>query len=287
MSPRPDTFLLAESGGTKTDWRWVSPTGVHAHSGPGLNPSHGSAALTEALRASLGPLADVARGAPVAFYGAGLESTQGQVALRAALDSTLAPAQLSLGTDLLAAARAAGLPALLALLGTGSNAGHTDGHRVLGRRGGHGWLIGDPASGVDLGRRLLLALLQGRLPEREGDFLSRTGATPLDYRGLVYADARPPLRLSTLMPLVSAWQTDAPVAALIAEAFDRFIDDDLRPLSDTPLPVVAVGGVAQALEGHLRSACRREGFTDVSLLTDVADRLVAYHRTHGLTESPP
>jgi len=287
VSARPDTFLLAESGGTKTDWRWVSPAGVQAHTGPGLNPSHGSAALAEALRASLGPLAEGARGAAVAFYGAGLESGQGQAALHAALSSALSPSQILLGTDLLAAARAAGRPALLALLGTGSNAGRADGHRILAQRGGHGWLIGDPASGVDLGRRLLLALLQGRLPDREADFRSHTDTAPLGYRALVYADARPALRLSALMPLVAAWQAEPPVAALIAEAFDRFIADDLLPLSDSPLPVVTVGGVAQALDGPWRAACQRAGFTDVKLLTDIADRLVAYHRMHGLTGLQP
>jgi N-acetylglucosamine kinase-like BadF-type ATPase len=276
------TLLIAESGGTKTDWRLLWGGEVLAHQGVGLNPSHHPhGQLAERVGASLGPIQDLAQNAQVFFYGAGLESEAPRAAINAALDQALRPLRLELGTDLLAAARAAAgdSPALVCILGTGSNAARYDGNIIVAQRGGHGWLIGDFGSGVDLGRRFLLAALEGKLEASAATaFEVNLGMSPMTFRAAVYADPYPAQRLSSLMPLVVSLRNEPEGAALIAEGFDAFLEHDILPLGGAALPLVCVGSVAHALEVEWRAACLAVGFPEVRFSGDIADRLVSYHR---------
>lgn len=276
------TLLIAESGGTKTDWRLVRGGEVLSHQGIGLNPSHHPhGQLVERVGASLGPIQDLAQNAHVFFYGAGLESETPRTAINAALNQALRPLRLELGTDLLAAARAAAgdSPALVCILGTGSNAARYDGNNIVAQRGGHGWLIGDFGSGVDLGRRFLLAALEGRLGASAATaFEVNLGKSPMAFRAAVYADPHPAQRLAALMPLVVSLRDEQEAAALIADGLQAFLLHDVLPLGGAALPLVCVGSVAHVLAVEWRAACLAAGITEVRFATDIADRLVSYHR---------
>ena len=98
------------------------------------------------------------------------------------------------------------------------------------------------------------------------------------FRAAVYSDPHPAQRLAALMPLVVSLRDDQEVTALIAEGLNAFLAHDVLSLGGEDLPLVTVGSVAHALEAEWRAACLHRGIAEVRFASDIADRLVSYHR---------
>lgn len=270
-------MLIADSGGTKTDWLWLGADGRRAFRGPGLNPNHGD--VSAALAVNVAELAMAGRRFVLHFYGAGLEGASAQGQIKDQLAAAWPAAEVQVYTDRLAAARAAAgvAAARVCILGTGSTAFIYDGVQITAVRGGQGWLLGDTASGVDMGRRLLVALLDGDMPPQVlADFEALTGMDPLTYRGRLYAAERPALLLAELTPLLAAHRAMPAVQALLSGAFASFIQQDLRSLESTA-PVVAVGSVAVHFAPEWQAAIAAAGLPWGGYVADVIGRLGDYH----------
>lgn len=164
-----------------------------------------------------------------------------------------------------------GVPGCVIIAGTGSIAYGEDAAGRPARAGGWGWLVDDPGSGFDLGRRAVAAVLRahdGRGPATAltGRILRRWGLTePPELLGKLY---RPPVTRPELAALAeevvaAAREGDATAReildaggrelALMAAAVLRRLD-----LLAAPAPVATAGGLfggaGELLVGPLRAA---------------------------------
>ena len=162
-------MIIADSGSTKTDWRLVSKEGHKEEAQTiGLNPhliseidftaAFQDSNLTEWAKLDLHH---------IYFYGAGITGKNLQEKLANWLKSYFEDAKISVESDLLAAARAAhgNSQGVIGILGTGSNCGYYDGHKIEKNIPPLGYILGDEGSGNALGRRLLTSFLRSELSD--------------------------------------------------------------------------------------------------------------------------
>ena len=117
-------ILIADSGGSKTDWRLIDNSGaVNQANAPGFNPYYQPIDdLKKSVQELLLPKINEEVN-KIFFYGAGVSSVKNQLTIKSAFLEFFPGAHIEIGWDLLAAARAlcGHEPGIACIMGTGSN----------------------------------------------------------------------------------------------------------------------------------------------------------------------
>jgi glucosamine kinase len=100
-------ILIADSGGSKTDWRLIQKNGaIGQASAPGFNPYYQHIDdLRKNVNETVLPLVKE-KVNKIFFYAAGASSVKNQLTIKSAFMEFFPEAQIEVGWDLLAAARA-------------------------------------------------------------------------------------------------------------------------------------------------------------------------------------
>jgi N-acetylglucosamine kinase-like BadF-type ATPase len=160
-------IVIADAGGTKTDWRVIKDDGSVAQVKTiGINLVHQSILeLMDELEHDLAPYQNAEQ---LFFYAAGLidNPTLHDKAMKE-LKIIFPGADIQLESDIMAVARALCLdqPGWAGILGTGSNLAFYDGQQITQRIPSLGYLLGDEGSGAYLGKKLLTDFARNRIPE--------------------------------------------------------------------------------------------------------------------------
>ena len=255
------TYLIADSGSTKTSWMLVEPDGQRTEfETTGINPVRDSQSRMEQVLASCPtPTQSQLR---IYFYGAGCLPPYSD-ALRRLLAQRFPGADVHVDTDLLGAAHAlcAGTEGIACILGTGSNSCLYDGHAIVQNVSPLGYILGDEGSGAVLGRNLLGDLLKGQMPPALLDaFLTETGLTRADIIERVYRQPQPNRFLASLVPFLGRHRTEAAIHRFLVDNFRRFFHRNVALYQRPDLPVHFTGGVAYSYSDELHEAARLEGF---------------------------
>ncbi|MEN0002575.1 MAG: hypothetical protein AAF798_00480 [Bacteroidota bacterium] len=279
-----NTFLLIESGATKLDWILANEVQVFARGEQlGLHPQ-----LVDRMqwRRQLLALQESLPFYPdsIYYYGTGCSSNEGCLyVVNYFQDFWQTSFILEVETDLLAAARAlcqekAGL---VCILGTGSNtAAYANGH-LLEQRGGLGFILGDEGSGAALGKALLKAFLEERLPAEQQRFLqqekqlSRGSIIDALYKG----DA-PSRYLAKWAPLLYEWLAIPAIQNLIQQEFKQLVETTLLPLADTyrNRNIHFAGSIAFHFRAQLVAVLAYYDLQVGSVLHAPMQRLLHYHQ---------
>src|SRR4051812_48367811 len=127
-------ILIADSGGSKTDWRLIRTNGtIDQANSPGFNPYYQPIEdLKKNVHEVLLPKMDSESVNKIFFYGAGVSSLKNQLTIKSAFLEFFPEAQIEIGWDLLAAARAlcGREPGIACIMGTGSNSCLYDGTKI-------------------------------------------------------------------------------------------------------------------------------------------------------------
>ena len=157
--------LIADSGSTKTHWRFLNGDHIEQHETVGLHPRFID---EEVVKSVLKPLAERYNHVnKLYFYGTGCaEGSSGQAFLQTQLQNYFKTAKVYIHSDLLGAAHACygSAAGLIGVLGTGANTAYYDGTILQQIVPSLGYLLGDEGSGAHLGRLLLSAGLRDELP---------------------------------------------------------------------------------------------------------------------------
>ena len=223
-------FLLAESGASKTAWRLCQANKVlESFESMGLNPSAvKEEELIRALDRAFLPIKNQ-RPQAIYFYGAGLKYQENIDLLKSSLSHFYPHAEVEIEDDMKAAVRAAGKSeGIVAIMGTGSNAAYYKDDLILENYGGHGYLLGDEGSGMDLGKQLLKAMLDAKLPQELHEYvLQQEGMKLGELRTSIYQHKQPNRRLATLAPYLKKGMHLPEVQDLIRSRFEKFIETTL------------------------------------------------------------
>jgi N-acetylglucosamine kinase-like BadF-type ATPase len=163
------SLLLADSGSTKTEWRFLEDDGRQlSFFTEGFNPYHRTEEEIEAgIKALVLPLLEGNVPDRIHFYGSGCTPERKGI-IESSLETVFGKKEIFVASDLLGAARGlCGKEAgIAAILGTGSNSCSYDGDKILENRPALGYVLGDEGSGAAMGRELVRLFLYGELEEQ-------------------------------------------------------------------------------------------------------------------------
>ena len=162
-------LLIADSGSTKSDWRFLSNSAPVSVQTEGFNPYLLSGEeILQRLTIDLKPKLGNHFPEEIFFYGAGCGTEEKKAIVREALEKTFRAVKVTVESDLLGAARSlcGREPGIAAILGTGSNSCAWDGEKIVANRPSLGYILGDEGGGSVLGKELVRLYLYGDMEEK-------------------------------------------------------------------------------------------------------------------------
>ncbi len=162
-------IIIADGGSTKTNWCLLNKTGQKIYfNTEGYNPYFVSTEyIRDSLKKDLPSDLELDEITEVNYYGAGCSTDDKVKIVSDAMKSVFTNADVCVGHDLLAAARALlGLnTGFAAILGTGTNTGLYNGKDIVHNIDSAAYILGDEGSGCYIGKKLLTDYLRGYMPE--------------------------------------------------------------------------------------------------------------------------
>jgi len=268
--------LLADSGGSKTDWVLLERGRVVQQlKTSGLNPSLvGPERIRGILREEVLPWLAGATVSELRFFGAGLTRKMPRARMRKLLETQLEIEEgfrenIFVEPDILGAGYAClgHRKGLIGILGTGSIAFRFNGKKVSAIKGGLGYLIGDVGGGVALGRVFLRRLVNRDLPEHIlQDYPEYSGIKINEVLGTLYSHVAPAQFLAAQVPFLAVHRDDPIISKMIEDQFNGFLEVYLAPLlKKNGMPIIFMGGVARTFEEILMGMCRQIQLDDVQV----------------------
>lgn len=294
-------ILIADSGGSKTDWALVSlPTDTHKYvlkvRTQGLNPFHQSKdvilkALEEELMPALYKAAeqsgtfskeyDIAeKVTQIAFYGAGCTRALSPI-VGESLAVAFPSASIKVESDLLGAAHAVcgHEEGIACILGTGANSCLYDGEQIVANIPPLGYILGDEGSGAVLGKMLLNGIFKGDLSAEIRDlYLEWSGLTYPEIIDKVYRQPLANRFLASSSKFIKENLQYAELEGLVRYNFDTFFKKNILKYTVSSIRVIsAVGGIASAFEEQFRASADSFGYQVGKVLSSPIDGLIEYY----------
>ncbi len=281
-------LLVADSGGTKTEWRYGSGPQFHMSAKTeGLNPSMSTASQISAVIKRIRMWLGDAKVDHLHFFGAGCGRPDTVTAMKRHL--TLLGVnfdRIRVESDLQAAAGVAfGYKSGAgAIIGTGSVAFSYDGRRITQRHGGYGYLLGDETGGITLGKKLIYAYLRRVMPgELIAAYDQFTGGMNSDRMlSVIYQkDHRKALEFLAKQSLfLSHWSHNPWVRTMVRHSFQQFISEQVMPCyQDSRGELAFAGGLANAFQDLLVEVCEEFEMPEPRIIKDpLADSLYPFVR---------
>lgn len=277
-------ILIADSGGSKTDWRLVSNDGkIEQASAPGFNPYYQPIEdLKKNVSDILLPL--IGSDEPVDaiyFYGAGVSSEKNQLTIKDAFLTFFPDAEIEIGWDLLAAARAlcGKEPGIACIMGTGSNSCLYDGKEIIDNVANLGWILADEGSGANIGKKFLVDYLRKKLPEQlAAQFHKRFPLTREQFLEKVYQEEKPSAFLASFMKFIFQHLKEPYCYELIYQSFAEFYENNVMKYENYKnLKVHFTGSIAFYFSDILRQVANDKGITVKNILEGPIAGLTLYH----------
>lgn len=282
--------VIGEIGGSSSRWAVLLGDGaahtwpVKGERWPGFNPVSGDgAAFSAALHDLIAAVQPEALDAvAIHIYGAGCGSEERRMRMRTAIAGVWPDAAIQVESDLMGAAL--GLcgkkNGLVLILGTGMNAGYFDGERLQCPMPSLGYLLGDEASGADIGRHLLQDAYYQRIPEHVSRRIFDGPPPALSIvLSRIHLAPHPARELAAFTALLAPHLQEAYVRDLIQGRFHALADlltTFFRPEQLTT--VYATGSVAYGFGELLTETLLDRGMTLSAVEPDPLGGLVEHHR---------
>jgi N-acetylglucosamine kinase-like BadF-type ATPase len=275
-------ILIADSGSTKTDWRFIEPSGVITqHITSGLNPYHLSEIQIAQEISKLSSAIACTEVQNVFFYGAGCSVKTKIENVKNAIKSIFVNAEIEVEHDLLAAARATCLnqAGMVAILGTGANSCQFNGKEITENVPSLGYLLGDEGSGAYMGRILLTQYLQNELPQELTKAFQKQYPENLErILDNIYKQAMPSRYLASFAPFLLHHKNHHHIRQLVAEAFQLFFTRYICKYSQhKTLPLHFVGSIAFYHNDTLQYVAEKNSITLGKIIEKPIAGLVLYH----------
>jgi glucosamine kinase len=277
-------ILIADSGGSKTDWRLILRNGsIDQASAPGFNPYYQP---IEDLKKNVQDiLLPKIPGEEVVdhiyFYGAGVSSVKNQLTIKSAFLEYFPEAQIEIGWDLLAAARAlcGKEPGIACIMGTGSNSCLYDGKNIIDNVANLGWILADEGSGANIGRKFLVDYLRNKLPETLAkQFHARFPLTREEFLEKVYQQEKPSAFLASFAKFIFQHLKERYCYELIYGSFAEFYENNVMKYENYQnLKVHFTGSIAFYFSDILRQVANDKGITVKNILEGPIAGLTLYH----------
>lgn len=277
--------LIADSGSTKCDWilyesKEKLPLRIRTK---GLNPVILSKKEFQKIITENSKLvAYKDKVTSVCFFGAGCGTKKNQLKVEHVLNSFFENSKSIVREDIMAAVWATtSEPAVVCILGTGSNCCYFDGETTHSKIPSLGYIVMDEGSGNYFGKRLLRGYYYKKMPEELR--LSFEAAFNLKEKKVVdklYKSATPNKYLAEFAKFMFENKEHPYIAKLLAKGMAKFIENHILQYREElkTVPLHFVGSIAYHGKDFINSELSKKGLLATSFVRRPMENLIHHLR---------
>lgn len=217
----------------------------------------------------------------VFFYGSGCGVEKNRQTIETELRKVFDKAEVIVKEDLMAAAYAAykGKPAIVCILGTGSNSCYFDGKDVKIELPSLGFLMGDEGSGSAIGKQLVRRYFMKKLPaDLHTEFEADYKLTIEDALKHMYHAPRPNAYLADFNKFVVERKDHPYFVNMVFEEMKSFFEYQVMPYQEAnDAEINFIGSIAYYYENILRSVAEELNLNVGHVVQKPIESLVDYH----------
>ena len=222
----------------------------------------------------------------VFFYGSGCGTAENCQKVEKEFVKTFPTAEIAIKEDMTAAAYAAynGNPAIVGILGTGSNSCFFDGKKIRTDLPSLGFLIGDEGSGSALGKHLLRRFFMKKLPkDLQEDFIQTYRLTIDDAIKNMYHNPRANAYLGEFNKFIAERKKHPYFQNMVFDEMKNYLDYQVLPYPEAgEVEVNCIGYIAFIYEDILRAAAAELNLKIGKVVQKPIESLVDYHKKYIL-----
>lgn len=217
----------------------------------------------------------------VFFYGSGCGIPENCAIIERELKKFFTQAEVLAKEDLTAAAYAAyrGKPAIVCILGTGSNSCYFDGEKLKIKLPSLGFLVGDEGSGSAIGKQLVRRFFMQKLPDDLSCEFEKTYKLTVDEAlKNMYHTSRPNAYLANFNKFVVERKDHPYFQKMVFDEMMNFFDYQVLPYEESKeAEINFIGSIAYYYENILRSAAAELHLNVGQIVQKPIESLVDYH----------
>jgi N-acetylglucosamine kinase-like BadF-type ATPase len=278
-------ILIADGGSTKADWIAINDNKEEAFRVRtlGLNPAIVPEEELHNRIVNMFQLISVKEEVKeIHFYGAGCGTPKPSAILKQVLESIFTKAKIFVSEDMLAAVYAASgsSPAIVCILGTGSNSCYYDGDQMQMLVPSLGYILMDEASGNYFGKQLIIDYYYKNMPESIALEFEKEFDLDADYlKNNIYKGSNPNMFLASFAKFMFDFKDNEYIRNLIEDGFQLFFKYRVLPYNKTKeTPIYFIGSIAH----YFRDLLDKVAINNKLKITDVIqrpiDNLLTYHK---------
>lgn len=278
-------ILIEDGGSTKADWIALDndKNEVFRVRTLGLNPAVVTQNELKNRVVNMFQLMDVqAEVTEIHFYGAGCGTPKPSAILKSVLETVFIHAKVNIAEDMLAAVYAASgnKPAIVCILGTGSNSCYYDGTTVHMNTVSLGYSVMDEASGNYFGKLLLREYFYGKMPKRIAKKFEEVydlDADVIKYH--LYKQPNPNRYLASFAKFMFEFKEDKYIKKIIKRGFQEFFKYRVLPFGKTTdTPIYFIGSIAFYFSEILKKVAKKNHLSVTGILQRPIDNLLDFHK---------
>jgi len=280
-------IAIVDGGSTKCDWVILENTGKVSQKteSVGFNPNIISADLIPQEIEKNPHLFLIKNQLDyVYFYGSGCGTAENALLVETQLQKVFPYAKVTVKEDLTAAAYAAykGKPAIVCILGTGSNSCYFDGKSVRRDLPSLGFLIGDEGSGSAIGKHLVRRFFMKKLPQDlHQEFVETYHLTIDDAIKNMYHNPRANAYLAEFNKFVIQRKQHPYFQNMVFDEMKNFFEYQVLPYAEArEAEINFIGSIAYYYEDVLRAAAAELNLTVGHIVQKPIESLVEFHQKY-------
>jgi glucosamine kinase len=278
------SYLVADSGSTKTDWCLLRKGKRPVRfSTQGINPYlHSKEAIEEMLRKELPWDNKKYKADQLSYFGAGAANPEKQVFLHDILKCHFGIRKIEVQGDMMAAARAlcGNEKGVVCILGTGSASCYYDGKIIKEQKPSLGYIAGDEGGGNYIGKRILQYYAYGTFDsELKMAFEMRFGDDIRKIINTLYHQPNPNRYLASFVVLLKENRGHYMVENIIEDCLNDFFHTSILKHRNTwNLPLYFSGSVAFEFRDVLENLCHQYELEIGNVIKSPMDGLIKYYK---------
>ena len=283
-------ILVVDSGSTKTDWIALDEKGsvVFSTQTLGLNPQMlSNEILNERIKNNFDIYKNRKLVSKLFFYGAGcgVDSTRDRI--RNVFEKIFINSDFDIKEDTYAAVYSAvdkGVPAIVNIIGTGSNCSYYDGQNVIQKVQSLGYVLMDYASGNYFGKYLIRAYYFNKMPEYlRKEFSAKFDLSADTIKNKLYREENPNTYLASFAQFLIENKSNEYFKEIIFKGLERFIDYQILQYDDfSSVDIHYVGSIAFYLEDEITRIGKKYNLKTGKFIKRPIEGLVEYHKKNIL-----
>lgn len=276
-------ILIADGGSTKSAWCLIDQSGLKKNfNTEGYNPYFvDTRTIINSLERELPESLDKAAVKEVFYYGAGCSTEEKVAIVYNAMKAVFVNADIFVGHDLLAAARAlmGNEPGFAAILGTGTNSCVYDGKEVTLNIDSLGYFLGDEGSGSFIGKQLIRDYMRGYMPkDLQEAFFKQYGLTNEDIFDNIYNKPLPNRFLASFSKFAYEHNTSTYARDVVKTSFEYYFKNLVCHYPNYQTYTFnCVGSVGYNFRDILEEVCVANGMKFGKIVRAPIDELVNFH----------